>query len=188
MSLTGNTLFRTDCVEKNVHIVVKLSHFEFHVMKWGYTVLYCAEKSSCSWEEHWFTTIKITGRGIPHVTVTSDPRYNEENARAGWLLEKLKIRGYHKTSAGEFSFVGNVCVWQLTCHHFLPGAFLVPYLFMLLVLGIPLLYMELTVGQYTRRGPVHALAIVCPLLKGTLWHKWNIHVHEKLRIRHWSDC
>lgn len=41
-----------------------------------------------------------------------------------------------------------------------------PYLFMLLVLGIPLLYMELTVGQYTRRGPVHALAIVCPLLKG----------------------
>lgn len=47
------------------------------------------------------------------------------------------------------------------------GAFLVPYLFMLVVLGIPLLYMELTVGQYTRRGPVHALAYVCPLLKGS---------------------
>ena len=46
------------------------------------------------------------------------------------------------------------------------GAFLVPYLLMLFVLGIPLLYMELTVGQYTRRGPVHALAKVCPLLKG----------------------
>lgn len=40
---------------------------------------------------------------------------------------------------------------------------------MLVVLGIPLLYMELIVGQYTRRGPVHALAIVCPLLKGTMW-------------------
>ncbi|XP_026037795.1 sodium- and chloride-dependent GABA transporter ine isoform X1 [Astatotilapia calliptera] len=37
---------------------------------------------------------------------------------------------------------------------------------MLVVLGIPLLYMELTVGQYTRRGPVLALATVCPLLKG----------------------
>lgn len=38
---------------------------------------------------------------------------------------------------------------------------------MLVVLGVPLLYMELTLGQYTRRGPVHALATVCPLLKGT---------------------
>ncbi|XP_059207829.1 sodium- and chloride-dependent GABA transporter ine [Centropristis striata] len=37
---------------------------------------------------------------------------------------------------------------------------------MLVVLGIPLLYMELTLGQYMRRGPVHALANVCPLLKG----------------------
>lgn len=54
------------------------------------------------------------------------------------------------------------------CDRFLPGAFLVPYLIMLVVLGIPLLYMELTVGQYTRKGPVHAMATVCPLLKGTL--------------------
>lgn len=57
---------------------------------------------------------------------------------------------------------------ELTHHACPPGAFLVPYLLMLVVLGIPLLYMELTVGQYTRRGPVHALAIVCPLFKGTL--------------------
>jgi SNF family Na+-dependent transporter len=47
------------------------------------------------------------------------------------------------------------------------GAFLVPYLLMLLVMGIPLLYMELILGQYMRRGPVHALAKACPLLKGT---------------------
>nr|XP_057932820.1 sodium- and chloride-dependent GABA transporter ine [Doryrhamphus excisus] len=51
-------------------------------------------------------------------------------------------------------------------HVFSEGAFLLPYLLMLLVLGIPLLCMELTIGQYTRRGPVHALAHVCPLLKG----------------------
>lgn len=42
---------------------------------------------------------------------------------------------------------------------------------MLVVLGVPLLHMELTVGQYTRRGPVHALANLCPLLKGTLWRE-----------------
>ncbi|XP_074527626.1 sodium- and chloride-dependent GABA transporter ine [Halichoeres trimaculatus] len=62
--------------------------------------------------------------------------------------------------------LGNVWRFPYLCYRSGGGAFLVPYLLMLIVLGIPLLYMELTVGQFTRRGPVHALAIVCPLLKG----------------------
>ncbi|XP_035482308.1 sodium- and chloride-dependent GABA transporter ine [Scophthalmus maximus] len=62
--------------------------------------------------------------------------------------------------------LGNIWRFPYLCYRSGGGAFLVPYLFMLLVLGIPLLHMELTVGQYTRRGPVHALANVCPLLKG----------------------
>uniref|UniRef100_A0A8C5GSB8 Transporter n=1 Tax=Gouania willdenowi TaxID=441366 RepID=A0A8C5GSB8_GOUWI len=62
--------------------------------------------------------------------------------------------------------LGNVWRFPYLCYRSGGGAFLVPYLLMLVVLGVPLLYMELTVGQYTRRGPVHALASVCPLLKG----------------------
>ncbi|KAM8897567.1 sodium- and chloride-dependent GABA transporter ine [Spinachia spinachia] len=62
--------------------------------------------------------------------------------------------------------LGNVWRFPYLCYRSGGGAFLVPYLLMLVVLGVPLLYMELTVGQYTRRGPVHALANVCPLLKG----------------------
>ncbi|XP_063751294.1 sodium- and chloride-dependent GABA transporter ine isoform X2 [Eleginops maclovinus] len=62
--------------------------------------------------------------------------------------------------------LGNVWRFPYLCYRSGGGAFLVPYLLMLVVLGIPLLYMELIVGQYTRRGPVHALANVCPLLKG----------------------
>ncbi|XP_034539498.1 sodium- and chloride-dependent GABA transporter ine [Notolabrus celidotus] len=62
--------------------------------------------------------------------------------------------------------LGNVWRFPYLCFRSGGGAFLVPYLLMLMVLGIPLLYMELIVGQYTRRGPVHALAMVCPLLKG----------------------
>ncbi|KAF7665675.1 hypothetical protein LDENG_00136540 [Lucifuga dentata] len=62
--------------------------------------------------------------------------------------------------------LGNVWRFPYLCYRSGGGAFLVPYLLMLVVLGIPLLYMELTVGQYMRKGPVHALADVCPLLKG----------------------
>nr|XP_019941056.1 PREDICTED: sodium- and chloride-dependent GABA transporter ine-like [Paralichthys olivaceus] len=72
------------------------------------------------------------------------------------------------TLAGIGSAVGLGNVWRFPylCYRSGGGAFLVPYLFMLVVLGIPLLHMELIVGQYMRRGPVHALANVCPLLKG----------------------
>ncbi|CAN9501613.1 unnamed protein product [Ophioblennius macclurei] len=62
--------------------------------------------------------------------------------------------------------LGNVWRFPYLCKRSGGGAFLVPYLLMLVVLGIPLLFMELIVGQYTRRGPVHALISVCPLLKG----------------------
>ncbi|KAG8227099.1 hypothetical protein J437_LFUL007436 [Ladona fulva] len=48
----------------------------------------------------------------------------------------------------------------------LSGVFLVPYFLILVVCGIPLLYMELAVGQYTRRGPIGAIGKMCPLFKG----------------------
>lgn len=38
----------------------------------------------------------------------------------------------------------------------------------MVICGVPLLYMELTVGQYTGRGPIGAIGHLCPLLKGTL--------------------
>lgn len=47
-----------------------------------------------------------------------------------------------------------------------PGAFLVPFFLMLILCAVPLLYMELAVGQYTQNGPVGALAKLCPLFKG----------------------
>ncbi|XP_017570361.1 sodium- and chloride-dependent GABA transporter ine [Pygocentrus nattereri] len=62
--------------------------------------------------------------------------------------------------------LGNIWRFPYLCYRSGGGAFLVPYLLMLVLLGIPLLYMELTVGQYLKKGPVHAMTKVCPLLKG----------------------
>ncbi|CAL8266615.1 unnamed protein product [Merluccius merluccius] len=62
--------------------------------------------------------------------------------------------------------LGNVWRFPYLCYRSGGGAFLVPYIFMLVVLGIPLLYMELLLGQYMRRGPVQVLKNICPLLKG----------------------
>lgn len=43
-----------------------------------------------------------------------------------------------------------------------------PYFLILVICGVPLLYMELAVGQFTRRGPIGALAQICPLFKGNV--------------------
>uniref|UniRef100_A0A673Y5W6 Transporter n=1 Tax=Salmo trutta TaxID=8032 RepID=A0A673Y5W6_SALTR len=87
---------------------------------------------------------------------------DQEPGRATWK------RQIEFTLAGIGCAVGLGNIWRFPylCYRSGGGAFLVPYLLMLLVMGIPLLYMELILGQYMRRGPVHALAKACPLLKG----------------------
>ncbi|XP_051887830.1 sodium- and chloride-dependent GABA transporter ine-like [Pristis pectinata] len=62
--------------------------------------------------------------------------------------------------------LGNVWRFPYLCYRSGGGAFLIPYMVMVLLCGIPLLLMEYTIGQYTSLGPVHALAKICPLLKG----------------------
>jgi len=64
--------------------------------------------------------------------------------------------------------VGLGNLWRLPylCYKSGGGAFLVPYFIMMFVCSIPLLLMELTIGQYTRQGPVGAMGRLCPLLKG----------------------
>ena len=46
------------------------------------------------------------------------------------------------------------------------GAFLIPYFITLFIIAIPLMYMEFSVGQFTRRGPIGALSQLCPFFKG----------------------
>lgn len=47
----------------------------------------------------------------------------------------------------------------------LRGAFLVPYLFFMVIAGMPLFYMELALGQYNREGAAGVWKI-CPIFKG----------------------
>lgn len=46
------------------------------------------------------------------------------------------------------------------------GAFLIPYLIMVFVIGIPIFFAELFVGQYSGLGPIKAYSFLTPLFKG----------------------
>ena len=60
------------------------------------------------------------------------------------------------------------------------GAFLIPYFIMLLFCGLPLLFMEIAVGQYTRQGPIGALKKICPILTGNVIAFLNIFYFHSL--------
>lgn len=49
---------------------------------------------------------------------------------------------------------------------FILGAFLIPYVVMLVFGGLPLFYMELALGQFHRCGCLTVWKKICPALKG----------------------
>jgi SNF family Na+-dependent transporter len=51
------------------------------------------------------------------------------------------------------------------------GAFLIPYVIMLVFGGLPLFYMELALGQYHRSGCLTLWKRICPILKGQSVHQ-----------------
>lgn len=63
-------------------------------------------------------------------------------------------------------------VWPralLTTHHifsFSTGAFMIPFLILLVVEGIPLLHLEFAIGQRLRKGSVGVWGSIHPALKG----------------------
>ncbi|XP_021703064.1 sodium- and chloride-dependent GABA transporter ine isoform X1 [Aedes aegypti] len=90
-------------------------------------------------------------------------------------IDNLKPRKQHWANKMQFVLacigysvgLGNVWRFPYLCYKSGGGVFLVPYFIILLTCGIPMLFMELAVGQYTGRGPIGALGQLCPLLKGT---------------------
>ena len=67
-----------------------------------------------------------------------------------------------------FSYaVGLGTIWRFPylCYRNGGGAFLVPYLIMYVVAGLPLFFFELAFGQYASQGPV-SIWMVCPMFQG----------------------
>lgn len=69
----------------------------------------------------------------------------------------------------SLSWAGGMCLWRdVTFRVFfllLAGAFLVPYFIMLAICGIPIFFMELSLGQFSSLGPL-AVWKISPLFKG----------------------
>ncbi|XP_026470122.1 sodium-dependent nutrient amino acid transporter 1-like [Ctenocephalides felis] len=61
--------------------------------------------------------------------------------------------------------LGNIWRFPFTAYENGGGAFLIPYIIVLFVIGKPVYYLEMTLGQFTSKSSVKIWAL-CPILKG----------------------
>ncbi|XP_076972916.1 sodium-dependent neutral amino acid transporter B(0)AT1 [Tamandua tetradactyla] len=73
---------------------------------------------------------------------------------------------YMLTCVGFCVGLGNVWRFPYLCQSHGGGAFMIPFLILLVVEGIPLLHLEFAIGQRLRKGSVGVWSAVHPTLKG----------------------
>ncbi|XP_041672145.1 sodium-dependent neutral amino acid transporter B(0)AT2-like [Cheilinus undulatus] len=87
---------------------------------------------------------------------------SEPAARAGW---NSKIE-YFLAQVGFSVGLGNVWRFPYLCHQNGGGAFLLLYVLLMLVVGIPLFFLELAAGQAIRQGSIGVWKYISPRLSG----------------------
>ncbi|XP_067432990.1 sodium-dependent neutral amino acid transporter B(0)AT2-like [Thunnus thynnus] len=87
---------------------------------------------------------------------------SEPAARAGW---NSKIE-YFLAQVGFSVGLGNVWRFPYLCHQNGGGAFLLLYVLLMLVVGIPLFFLELAAGQSIRQGSIGVWKYISPKLAG----------------------
>ncbi|XP_037704009.1 sodium-dependent neutral amino acid transporter B(0)AT2 [Choloepus didactylus] len=85
-----------------------------------------------------------------------------EDERPAWSSKLQYILAQVGFSVG----LGNVWRFPYLCQKNGGGAYLLPYLILLLVIGIPLFFLELSVGQRIRRGSIGVWNYISPKLGG----------------------
>lgn len=76
--------------------------------------------------------------------------------------------GFLLLSAGCAIGIGNVWKFPYMCGQYGGGAFVLLYLFFLIVMGVPVLTMEFALGRASRKSPVKLYEALAP--KGSKWH------------------
>ncbi|XP_070686236.1 sodium-dependent neutral amino acid transporter B(0)AT2 [Pempheris klunzingeri] len=87
---------------------------------------------------------------------------SEEEERPAWNSKLQYILAQVGFSVG----LGNVWRFPYLCQKNGGGAYLVPYLILLILIGIPLFFLELAVGQRIRRGSIGVWNYISPRLGG----------------------
>ncbi|KAG8512348.1 Sodium-dependent neutral amino acid transporter B(0)AT3, partial [Galemys pyrenaicus] len=99
---------------------------------------------------------------IPSLDQLEDLEQAEASSRPKWDNKAQ----YMLTCVGFCVGLGNVWRFPYLCQSHGGGAFMIPFLILLVVEGIPLLHLEFAIGQRLRKGSVGVWSSIHPALKG----------------------
>ncbi|XP_076451015.1 sodium- and chloride-dependent glycine transporter 2-like [Babylonia areolata] len=85
----------------------------------------------------------------------------KEEEREKWASQKE----YLLSTVGYCVGVGNVFRFPYVCNQNGGGAFLLPFIVCLFVIGAPMFFLETALGQFRGKSPLHVWGF-CPILKG----------------------
>ncbi|XP_072540655.1 sodium- and chloride-dependent GABA transporter 2-like [Salminus brasiliensis] len=101
--------------------------------------------------------LKLMNRAGPMAKPQPKPQQREQ-----WA-SKLE---FFLAVAGHIIGLGNVWRFPYLCYKNGGGAFFVPYVLFLFSCGIPLFFLETSLGQYTSQGGITCWRKICPLFEG----------------------
>ena len=96
----------------------------------------------------------------------SNSRSNKEiQVREKWATRQ----DFYLSCAGSFIGLGNVWRFPYLCYENGGAVFFIPYLIFLFLAGIPIFFLEVSIGQYTSEGGITAWTVIAPITTGIGW-------------------
>lgn len=92
--------------------------------------------------------------------VTVQPKKKVKESR--WVHYLDLVAGCSREAVG----LGNIWRFPYFCFAHGGGPFMIAYLTLLVVCGMPMICIEMAAGRVTQSGPIEAIAKLCPLMKG----------------------
>ena len=91
-------------------------------------------------------------------------------AVGNWLLFFLILILYYYNNFIFFKGLGNVWRFPFLVFDNGGGAFLIIFFAMLFLVGIPMFFLELAIGQFSGLGPTHVFYSMAPAFQGAVNH------------------